>query len=112
MLVQTSPAVFARTGSLGGPELGQPRWEAVSRFGRPTDWAIGTPESRASVWGSGDVELRVDADDRVSLIHCDNYRDVSRGGGGLSVDPWVICAGLPLGRLARAMYHADSESVP
>ena len=108
-VVRASFEIFASTGSLGGIALEDPRWDVRSRCGIPTDWGGGTSLGRATIWKFGDIELHFDADDRVSLIHCDDFADTPRGGGGLMIDPWVIRAGLPLGTLARALYDADID---
>lgn len=108
-IARASLEVFARTGSLGGALLGDDRRDVQARFGTPTDSTADVPIARAPIWKFGDFEFHFDADDRLSLIHCDDYCDVPVGGGRLTIDPWAIRAGLTLGKLARAMYDADID---
>jgi hypothetical protein len=98
---------FARTGRLGGVGLGDTRAALALRLGKPTDWLARRPMPESGLWKYGDVEFHFDDDDRVWLIHCDNYTDAPQGGGGLLLDPWVVRASLTLAQMEQALHDAN-----
>lgn len=85
-----------RNGSIGDVRLGDRRSRVIAVFGEPTDIARGR-----SIIRYGTFEFHF-AGEALWLVHCDAPLEPWSFGGLVSVDPWVIARGRPLGDVETA----------
>lgn len=85
-----------RNGSIGDVRLGDRRSRVIAVFGEPTDIARGR-----SIIRYGTFEFHF-AGEALWLVHCDDPHEPWSFGGRVSMDPWVIARGRPLGDIETA----------
>jgi len=95
---------FARSGQLGPLAIGLSRNQVFALLGAPADWLKEKPVNESAIWKYGDLELYFEGD-HLHMIHFDSF-EVPVAGGVLQLSPWVLCRGLPLEDLEKALRRA------
>jgi hypothetical protein len=93
-MIQTSMMDFVKVGGFGALQKGLPRNELQKLLGIPEMWGTQEKLAIADLWRYGNVEFHF-YDHQVSFIFSDGD-DLCAGGESWSIDPGIICKGLPL----------------
>ncbi len=77
------------------------------QLGLPTMWGPEDDVQRAHIWRYGDIEFHFH-DWKVCLI-CSDHGELTDGGESLTINPWVVNAGLPLSDFEKALKDHSIE---